>query len=167
MKKSVLLEGKNLADSTFVDHCGSKYMLTTPIVDGDNISYLDLYEMNSNHFEPCKSNPVVYDKTKARNGGKIFDYDGKLYRVAQNCGNGYGSGLNILEIEKLSLDEYKETIIKKILPSDVNVKGYDKIDGIHTYNSNDVYEVIDFKENRSFSIVECIGYFLGLIGIYK
>lgn len=165
--KDVLMDGIQLADTTFLNYGERQYLLTTPIVNRDNISHLDIYEIKNGQYIPSLHNPIIWDKTKARNGGKTFEYKGDIYRVSQDCGNGYGSGLNILKIERASLDDYKESMVKKIKCYDVSVSGCHKIDGIHTYNFNDFYEVIDYKIDKSFSIVECVGYLLGLIGLFK
>lgn len=50
----------------------------------------------------CKSNKY------GRNGGHIFSYNNKLYRVAQDCSQKYGGDINLLEIKKLSPDDYEE-----------------------------------------------------------
>ena len=58
-------------------------------------------------------------------------------------------------------------MIKKILPSDIKIKGVARIDGIHTYNSNGRYEVIDYKINQKFSLVEIIGFVLCKLQVFK
>ena len=166
-ESKVLLDDMKIADSTFIHYNDKLYCLTTPIIDGDNISNLNLYEIVEGNFVPSSQNPVCDNKTKARCGGKIQYSNDTLYRISQDCGNGYGSGLNIMRIDNLDNDAYKETLVKKILPNDIQIKGVDIVDGIHTYNTTDMYEVIDYKTNRSFSIIECVGYLLGKCGLIK
>jgi hypothetical protein len=68
-------------------------------------------------IEPHKHNPVVIGSTVARGAGRIFEHDGRLLRPSQRNTNGvYGYGLNIMEIEELTLDDYRERCIRTITP---------------------------------------------------
>jgi len=84
-------------------------------------SELYIYKVDSlklNEIIPHKKNPVIIDSRVARNGGAIFERDGKLYRPSQNNSNGtYGFGLNINEIIELNLHEYKENTLVSIAPN--------------------------------------------------
>lgn len=154
------MEGYCLADTNFVVKDEDMYMLTTEVTKQDNVSTLSIFKRTGSEFVPSSLNPVVKDKTTARNGGKIIQEDGTLYRVSQDCSKGYGSAINLMRIDNLSLENYGETLVKKILPSHIKVKGLDYIDGIHTYNSNARWEVIDYKISHKFSLAELIGYAL-------
>lgn len=158
--KDTFMEGYCLADSTFVMKDEDIYMLTTEVTNRDNVSTLSIFKLVGKKFIASSQNPVVIDKTMARNGGNIIHDKGTLYRVSQDCGKGYGSAINLMRIDILSLDDYKETLIKTIFPSHIMVKGLDRIDGIHTYNSNARWEVIDYKISHKFSLAEIIGYAL-------
>lgn len=162
------MEGYCLVDTNFANMNNECYMLATEITSTDNVGTLSIFKrIGEGAYKASPQNPVVKDKTIARNGGMVINYDNKLYRVSQDCGKGYGSGLNLMEINILSLDRYKETLIKKILPSDIKIKGVARIDGIHTYNSNGRYEVIDYKINQKFSLVEIIGFVLCKLQVFK
>ena len=161
------MEGYCLADTNFANMNNECYMLATEVTSTDNVGTLSIFKrIGEGIYKASPQNPVVKDKTPARNGGMIIDYDNKLYRVSQDCGKGYGSGLNLMEINNLSLDGYKETLIKKILPSDIKIKGVGRIDGIHTYNSNGRYEVIDYKISYKFSLAEIIGFVLCKLQVF-
>lgn len=162
------MEGYNLADTNFLKYKDEVYMLTTPVDKQDNVSKLCIYKRQDAYkYNPCGKNPVVHDKSTARNGGMLIENEGNYYRVSQDCSNGYGSGLNILRIDEISITGYKETLIKKIFPNDIIISGKNIIDGIHTYNSNQKYEVIDFKINNKFSLAEILGFFLCKLHIYN
>ena len=162
------MEGHSLADSNFLLWNKSLYMLTTPVSKSDNVGTLEIYKkVADKKYVPCSKNPVVVDKTQARNGGKIILKNGVFYRISQDCGKGYGSGLNILRIDNISDSDYKETLVKKVFPNSLVVSGYQRIDGIHTYNCNDKFEVIDFKFNHKFSIAEFFGFFLCKFHIFN
>lgn len=154
------MEGYCLADSTFILKDDDIYMLSTEVTKEDNVSTLSIFKRVGEKFIATSINPVVKDITTARNGGNIIRKDGSLYRVSQDCSKGYGSALNLMRIENLSLDNYHETLVKKILPSHIMVKDHRHIDGIHTYNYNDRWEVIDYKISHKFSLAELIGFVL-------
>lgn len=66
-----------------------------------------------------KKHPLspVYTKQKShsRPGGRIFDYQGELFRFFQNCENIYGEYLGVAKIIKLSPTEFEENIITEHL----------------------------------------------------
>lgn len=83
-------------------------------------------------------NPIVSDVSKARPAGKIFSYDGKIFRPSQDGSNTYGRRININEITLLSEDEYKEKSVESITPY------WDKrLGGTHTFSHTDQLTVID------------------------
>ena len=161
------MDGYCLADSIFITKDEETYMLTTVVTKEDNVSTLSLFKREGKEFIASPLNPVVINKTTARNGGNIILKNGTIYRVSQDCSKGYGFAINLMQIDKLSLDDYKETLVKKILPSQINVKGVDYKDGIHTYNFNAKWEVIDYKISHKFSLAELIGYALCKLKVFK
>lgn len=120
---STALEGLSAADSILTQH-GGKWWLFTNVSDfhayEDHCSELYLFEVDGpklNRVTPHKRNPVVMGSTDARNAGRIFERDGRLYRPSQRNAYGvYGYGLNIMEIEQLDLENYQETCIRTIAP---------------------------------------------------
>jgi hypothetical protein len=53
--------------------------------------------------------PVVKgNKASARQGGRIFEFEGKLWRVAQDCVARYGNMVRIFEILELTPERYQE-----------------------------------------------------------
>jgi hypothetical protein len=120
---STALEGLSAADSILTQYAG-KWWLFTNVSDfhayEDHCSELYVFEVDGpklNHVTPHKRNPVVMGSTVARNAGRIFERNGRLFRPSQRNAHGiYGYGLNIMEIEKLDLENYKETCIRTIAP---------------------------------------------------
>lgn len=90
-----------------------------------------------------------------RPAGKIFYYGDKTIRPAQNCKNGYGKGLHFYEFSINENSIYKEKVIEKILPQQVTLSEKLYLDGMHTYNGSEHYEVIDIKTRR-FNILNFI-----------
>ena len=68
-------------------------------------------------WRPHPLNPIVSDLSCSRPAGPLYREQGKLYRPSQNCRYDYGYGFNISEIQTLTLDDYKETIIERITPN--------------------------------------------------
>ncbi|KAJ1263842.1 hypothetical protein BS78_09G217900 [Paspalum vaginatum] len=61
-----------------------------------------------------KKNPIYKsDKSLgARNGGRLFIYEGSLYRPGQDCSGTYGRRVKLYKVEKLSKEEYREVPVK-------------------------------------------------------
>ncbi|MDO1513676.1 hypothetical protein Q2T41_19290 [Maribacter confluentis] len=83
-------------------------------------SELFIYKVDGvklNTLIPHQQNPVLIDASVARNGGAIFMHEGEYYRPSQRNTDGvYGRALNINKIEKLTLEEYRETTVQVIEP---------------------------------------------------
>ncbi|UJW77382.1 glucosamine inositolphosphorylceramide transferase family protein [Rhizobium sp. SL42] len=120
---STALEGQSPADSTLTQFNGRWWLLTN-LSDfhayEDHCSELHIFEVDGPDLKTVvahRNNPVVIDSTTARNGGRPFVQDGKLYRPSQRNEFGiYGYGLNIMEIEQLDLDSFRERCVRTITP---------------------------------------------------
>lgn len=117
------LEGVSAADSIlFKRHDG--WWLFTNISEfqdyEDHCSELHVFKVDGptlRHLFPHKLNPVVLGSDTARNAGRIIENGGRLYRPSQcNSGGVYGYGLNIMEINELDLNSYRETPVRVIEP---------------------------------------------------
>lgn len=118
-----VLEGTNAADSMLAEIDG-QYWLFTNICDdpfGDMNSELHLFRADGPMLEklvPHPLNPVVFDSRCARNAGRIFQRDGAFYRPAQDNSHGtYGYGLQLMRIEELTMDGYRESSARHITPT--------------------------------------------------
>lgn len=121
-RHATALEGVAASDSTLNLIDGTWWLFT-------NISEDPFLDMNTElhifkadgpdltRLEPHSTNPVVVNSRQARNAGRILQMDGKLYRPSQDNSHGlYGYGLRLMEIRRLSLDEYEETAVQAIEP---------------------------------------------------
>ena len=112
---SVAFKEQSLVDTIYYcDLEGNKWLFAT-LSDSDvdmHCTVLNIYKIDSlqfNKIESHRKNPIIIDSTYARNAGRIYIENGKLYRVAQNNSHGiYGYGVKIKQIVKLTLDEYEE-----------------------------------------------------------
>lgn len=117
------LEGHSPADSALVQHAGAWWLFTN-LSDfhayEDHCSELHVFKVDGpslKSVEPHRLNPVVIDGTVARNAGRLFSKNGRLYRPSQRNEHGiYGYGLNVMEVEQLDLDRYSERCARVIHP---------------------------------------------------
>lgn len=100
-------------------------------------------ELLSANWKPHAANPVVSDVRSARPAGKIFMYNDKLYRPAQDCSYRYGYSMMLNEIEVLNESEYKETSVSSITPD-----WEKKIVATHSFSYEDGLTVIDASLRR-------------------
>lgn len=90
----------NLSEKFYMDHCAELHIFK---VDGPDLKSLT----------PHEGNPVVIGSQFARNGGRVVMRDGRIFRPAQaNTFGVYGYGLNIMEVSRLSLNEYEEKQVR-------------------------------------------------------
>jgi hypothetical protein len=135
--KKVLMQGKKFADPTLLFLDETIYLFVTNM---DNNSLEIFYSKNLEEFLPHKKNPFyVNDKSKNRNGGRIFIDNGKIYRFVQNCENYYGEKVDMYEILKISETEFKEKFVKTILKP--TGKGW---------NANQMHHIDIIKENSKY-----------------
>jgi hypothetical protein len=84
--------------------------------------------------------PIVSDARRARPGGSIFSMNGSVYRPAQDCSGGYGSGLRLQRVLQLTRETYLEEDAELILPT------WEKgLTGVHTMSHLDTLTVLDAK----------------------
>jgi hypothetical protein len=95
-------------------------------------------DFRDGNWQAHPSNPISSDVRQARPAGAIFERDGKLYRPAQNCGQLYGYGFSISEINTMNTEKYQETLVSRVEP-----KWDDQVIGTHTYNRAGRLTVID------------------------
>jgi hypothetical protein len=119
--RSILLEGVRAVDGTLVFHDG-RWWLFACVKTG---SPLDLaYELRAYHaaslddggWQAHAGNPLLVDVRRARPAGPFFRRAGRLYRPAQDGGRGYGGGIVIHEVLRLTPDEYAERPVARLDP---------------------------------------------------
>lgn len=138
-------------DTLIFEHCGRWWMLTTIRGEGSAANDAELHAFHAvdplGEWTPHRSNPVVMDSSKGRNGGLLRDDAGKLYRVAQrHAFTQYGAGLAIYRIDDLTPDNYRESLIQHLNPG--FMRG---VSGSHHMHADGNLTVFDFcrKERPS------------------
>ena len=91
-------------------------------------------------------NPTLVDVRAARPAGRIFRGADGWCRPVQDCEAGYGSGLAVAALRDLTLDDHRETVIRRFAPPA-------PYHGIHTWNrtaaSTGLFEAIDLHGPRA------------------
>lgn len=139
------MKGKRLVDSALLNHERETYLLTQDLGSVYTSEELSIFIRKGEEWLSHKENPVVKSLANSRLAGKTFFEKNQLIRVAQDCQDGYGTKLHFNNIMKLSEDEYEEEMFRTISVEDIIVDSKKRFCGIHTYNSDDCYEVIDLK----------------------
>jgi hypothetical protein len=145
-KVHIFLQNDKYVDTTFMQHGENKYLFTYRLTQSGIIGELLLYEILDDLLlsEPQM---ISNDISKARPGGNVISKDGRLIRVSQDSSNGYGCGLVFSEINQI-YPQYHETVIKRLVPQNIQGNWKQKMTGLHTYNKLGQLEVIDFKYER-------------------
>lgn len=139
------MKGKRLVDSALLNHERETYLLTQDLGSVYTSEELSIFIRKGEEWLPHKENPIVKSLANSRLAGKTFFEKNQLIRVAQDCQDGYGTKLHFNNIMKLSEDEYEEEMFRTISVENIMVDSKERFCGIHTYNSDDCYEVIDLK----------------------
>jgi hypothetical protein len=138
----VLLEDVELYDATLLQLHEKWWMFSAVgLPGGSSQDELAIFYSDS-LFGPWREhplNPVKSDCRSARPAGRIILGNSKLLRPAQDCENGYGSGLVWLEIEELTTNSFKERQIAH-WPGVAA-----KAQGLHTFNADSGIFVIDTR----------------------
>lgn len=139
----LLLENVSLADPTVICRDGHWWMFATQRShDGSPHDELVIYHSKSlrGPWLPHAANPVVSDCRYARPAGRIVEREGRLFRPAQDCEFGYGTGIVWNEIHELTETTFRETRIARWSGTD-----FGKFAGVHTYDQAGDTVVVDLK----------------------
>lgn len=161
-EKDTTLIYDDLVDTVLFKKDGINYYISERVDSNNYFDRIDLFYEQEGKIIECKNNPVKSDIDNARGAGKIFEFEGKLVRPAQNCGNAYGEKLNFNEVLELSTSSFNEKLICDISVDTVPIDNNESFTGIHTYNKVKNVEVIDLKLPRQFSLYNFIGAFVKL-----
>lgn len=138
---SVLIDNIHAADATLFAHDGLLWLSAATgdhgATDRDAMS-LYYAERLEGPWTAHPLNPVVVDVHGARPAGWVVKARDGLRRPAQDCSIGYGSGLSVRRIDRLSREDYAETELARIAPPPLW-----KATGFHTINWAAGIEAID------------------------
>jgi hypothetical protein len=141
--EAVLMSGVAACDSTLF-HYRNKWWLFAAGVLGHASpnERLCLFFANSplGPWTAHPKNPIVSDARHARPAGSLYFDNGQLIRPGQDCSKGYGYAAQLHRVELLSETDYHETLLTSITPE--SIPG---CRGVHTFNQNAKFRVIDCK----------------------
>eukprot|EP00250_Pteridium_aquilinum_P002465 c12685_g2_i1 orf=769-3075(+) len=109
-----VLINKPLVDASLVEYKGQFWLFASnfQFFGANKNGELEIYFAESplGPWQAHKSNPVYngHRRLGARNGGRPFLHDGKLYRVGQDCGETYGQQIRVFHVEVLTEEKFQE-----------------------------------------------------------
>ncbi len=159
-KSSAIISNIKLVDTTPFVIENTMYAYGIDIKDKTNALLLFKYEDDSlrliNKTEPC-------DMSVSRPGGNVIKDGNQLIAVTQDCSESYGKALNFISMDVNHGKLVFSKIIKKIVPTQIELINHIQAEGIHTYNCCNELEVIDLKYYRKSYyriIFKIISYFI-------
>lgn len=142
--ETTLFERVPARDATLFKIDGLWWMFVA-IADTDSSDELHLYYSSTplGPWTPHKRNPVKSDVRNSRPAGRLFNWNGDLYRPAQDSSQRYGYAMTINRVLRLTPDEFVEQEVSKVLP-----QWRKDLRGTHTLNICDDLTVIDCLVHR-------------------
>lgn len=108
LSNTIIRDGRMWSDSDIVRKDGHYYLYSSIHSRKKPEPHIFVSDSPEGEFRELSYSPLESDPAKARNAGRFFSYDGKLFRPAQDCSKGYGKQLSILEIKKMDENGYYE-----------------------------------------------------------
>jgi glycosyltransferase involved in cell wall biosynthesis len=119
-KKTLLSEIESF-DNTLIKR-DNRYWLFSTVRKGrgaspnDDLHLFFADDLLADRWLQHEGNPVISNPASARPAGRIFNYQGLLYRPSQICIPRYGYGISINRIDECSSVAYKEFSVSNIEP---------------------------------------------------
>ena len=148
-KSAVLLKGIHAVDTTVFLKDGNCYCFIYSFNAKDSsdrklfIGNLDWEAKTISKMQMV----AHYHNSNGRPGGNCFIKNNEWIRVVQPGIRFYGERIDYYHFS-YSDGNYTEELVSSLDPTQIKVKGVRQIDGIHTYNKVDCYEIIDVRINR-------------------
>ncbi|HEX7331573.1 MAG TPA: hypothetical protein VF290_08730 [Pyrinomonadaceae bacterium] len=142
--EKVLMTDIRAADATLAEVDGTWWMFVS-IAEHSIPDELFLFFAGSplGPWTAHPRNPVKSDVRGSRPAGKLFEWNGSVYRPAQDSSGRYGYAMSINRITKLDREDYREEQVSSILPNWNN-----KLLGTHTLSICGDLTVIDCLVKR-------------------
>lgn len=140
----VLMSDVRAVDTIIFAQGSLWWMLTTIQGTGPGLNNAELHAFHATdplgEWTAHRSNPIVVDARKGRNGGFLRDEQGRPCRVAQRPGfTFYGAGSAIYRIDEISRETYSESLVKEVRPD-----FFPALDGTHHIHAGEGITVFDF-----------------------
>ena len=107
---TTLIEGEYLVDASPFRNQGRWWMFVdaSPEREHDTLRLFGADNLKGPWSEHPASPLIERDPTRARPGGRVTEFDGRLLRFAQNCRPAYGTQLRAFELTELTPTSYRE-----------------------------------------------------------
>lgn len=130
---------ENLADAIITNQCGDIKMFSTkyPNYSGDTLYVYSMADktLKIDVHKPIES--IRFSDNHARMAGQFFEYNGKIYRPAQDCNKVYGGAIIIEECNHHD-NQYHFAPIKRLTSAHLRYR-----QGMHTLNEYKGIVVVD------------------------
>jgi len=139
----VLLDDVNAVDATLEEVDGRWWMFVNIGAPGaGNWDELHLFFADTplGPWTPHRRNPVRSDCRSARPAGRLFRWQGQLYRPAQKCSGSYGAAIALHRVLRLTPTTYSEEHVADLVP--------DWAERAHTLNTGTGLHVVDVLQRR-------------------
>lgn len=137
LKKVSVLCDASLTDAVMTNVFGEQLLFSTKMPD-PNGKELFVYTLNK-QLKVISTDSVRFEDKHARMAGQFFEYEGKVYRPAQDCNETYGGAVIIEEVEKKG-GEFIFKPIKRLTSKHPLLRV-----GMHTLNAYKGIAVIDVR----------------------
>jgi hypothetical protein len=116
--EKVLMTGVRATDATLAEVDGTWWMFAS-IAEHSIPDELYLFSAPSplGPWTPHPRNPVKSDVKGSRPAGGLFNWNGELYRPAQNSSGRYGYAISINRVTQLDQQGFHEEHVSSILPN--------------------------------------------------
>ena len=141
--EAVLMSDVAATDSTLLEYQDKWWLFTAGMFEHASpheTLWLFFAESPMGPWTAHPKNPIISDPNCARPAGCLFFDNGELIRPSQDCTRGYGYATNLHRVSVLSETDYQESLVTSISPKQIPGSS-----GIHTFNQNAEFRVIDCK----------------------
>jgi len=137
----ILLDNQEVSDATIVEHDDRLWLFATASEeDASSWDALHIWHAAGldGEWRPHGCNPVLIDASSARPAGAFYRRGKELWRPAQDCTRGYGSGLALARVTSLDENRFSQEVAAVFHPG-----GAWAGIGLHTLNWAAGFEVVD------------------------
>ncbi len=115
---AIVFDDLAVADAALYEKDGLFWISYTEILPDPHDNLHLIYATSlAGPWVPHAANPVQRGRGHSRNGGGVFEVNGKLYRPAQDCMRRYGGALRVMEITEWTTTAYSEREVTHITPT--------------------------------------------------
>lgn len=140
-KDVIIRQDVKYVDTVFISKNNQNFALTYDVKNphAPKLYWLDVDAPENDHMLDLEIQEL------RRPAGKVIQSE--AIRCAQDCTGDYGKGLVFYRYSFIK-GRYVESEIKRLYPADIRLTKKMYLDGMHTYNFSENYEVIDIKTRR-------------------